>query len=370
MSVAPVGLRRTEASRPVTAQNVEPLARPLTGPADSFESNAAAYARRKASQSVEAPAATPTVYRALKRGAEGEDVKVLQQKLKEAGYDVDVNGTYDAKTEAAVTQLQTDHNLDIDGVAGTQTYEALGIPYVKGGKPPAAPEQVDGPRPNETATDYDQRLRHEAADRLVKIVPPSHATEEDRQVVVAELEKLPLEDLKKLEKNKVRVVVAHDSVADYRPDLKDETPPGWTSGTYKTCAGAYCADKPPNKDLVIATVPGPDGRRAIPAKDSHGDEQHAIAGSTSANVVIHEATHAVDAASGRPSDKKEFDAAFDADRDRPGSSMDGYWNQPGNEKAGRHEAYAESLAMYRDDPERLKREFPAIYAYWEKRLGK
>jgi Mlc titration factor MtfA (ptsG expression regulator) len=120
---------------------------------------------------------------------------------------------------------------------------------------------------------------------------------------------------------------------------------------------------------VIATVPGADGRRRLPGPDQAADPAHGICGTTSANVVVHEATHAVDAVSGRPSDAKEFDAAFDSDRDRSGSKMGRYWNQPTNEEAGRHEAYAESLAMYRDEPEALKRDFPAIYAYWEKRLG-
>ena len=60
----------------------------------------------------------------LKRGARGEDVKWLQQKLSERGYPVGtIDGIYGTRTEQAVKQFQTD--VFVDGIAGKLTIEKL-----------------------------------------------------------------------------------------------------------------------------------------------------------------------------------------------------------------------------------------------------
>ncbi len=63
----------------------------------------------------------------LNRGDSGPEVEQLQIKLKAAGYDPgDVDGSYGARTEAAVLALQLDYpDVDDDGVAGPQTMHAL-----------------------------------------------------------------------------------------------------------------------------------------------------------------------------------------------------------------------------------------------------
>lgn len=64
----------------------------------------------------------------VRRGSRGEDVKYVQQKLKELGYDIGasgVDGIFGAKTEAAVRAFQKARGLAQDGVVGPMTYDAL-----------------------------------------------------------------------------------------------------------------------------------------------------------------------------------------------------------------------------------------------------
>ena len=64
--------------------------------------------------------------RSLKKGAQGEDVRALQEMLNQLGYNAGTaDGIFGAKTEAAVKRLQADFNLTVDGIAGPQTLELL-----------------------------------------------------------------------------------------------------------------------------------------------------------------------------------------------------------------------------------------------------
>lgn len=81
----------------------------------------------KAAESVK-----PKVYRLgerlLRNGSEGEDVKELQTLLLELGYDLGkwgADGDFGDATELAVREFQTNHDLEIDGVVGEKTVEAL-----------------------------------------------------------------------------------------------------------------------------------------------------------------------------------------------------------------------------------------------------
>ena len=66
----------------------------------------------------------PVPTRTLKKGMKGEDVKWLQTKLKDKGYDVgDVDGDYGPKTEACVKKFQTD--VFVDGICGPLSLEKL-----------------------------------------------------------------------------------------------------------------------------------------------------------------------------------------------------------------------------------------------------
>ena len=78
-------------------------------------------------------------YKQLQNGSSGSDVKKLQQKLVDAGYDVGsagVDGIYGNGTAAAVRKYQKDNGLDVDGIAGEQT---LGKLYSVKAETPKAP---------------------------------------------------------------------------------------------------------------------------------------------------------------------------------------------------------------------------------------
>ena len=64
--------------------------------------------------------------RALRKGINGYDVRVLQQALSDLGYDVGgVDGRFGSHTETAVRTFQTKFGLDIDGVVGRATKTAV-----------------------------------------------------------------------------------------------------------------------------------------------------------------------------------------------------------------------------------------------------
>ena len=65
-----------------------------------------------------------------------DEVKELQNELKQEGYALDADGLFGRDTEAALKQFQSEHNLDDDGVAGALTWAALL------GTPAPAPDKV------------------------------------------------------------------------------------------------------------------------------------------------------------------------------------------------------------------------------------
>lgn len=68
----------------------------------------------------------PSKYtRTLRSGMYGEDVRWVQERLKELKYTVNVTGTYDAATIEAVKFFQSQNSLSSDGIAGSQTFAML-----------------------------------------------------------------------------------------------------------------------------------------------------------------------------------------------------------------------------------------------------
>lgn len=63
-----------------------------------------------------------------KFGSSGNEVKQIQQKLKEWGYyKGNVDGVYGSKTQQAVKNFQKANGLKVDGIAGEKTLAAMGI---------------------------------------------------------------------------------------------------------------------------------------------------------------------------------------------------------------------------------------------------
>ncbi|MEZ4393808.1 MAG: peptidoglycan-binding protein [Polyangiales bacterium] len=54
-------------------------------------------------------------------------MRALQTALREAGYDVDVDGSFGDATYEAVRDLQANNDLDVDGVVGPDTWAVLGV---------------------------------------------------------------------------------------------------------------------------------------------------------------------------------------------------------------------------------------------------
>lgn len=66
------------------------------------------------------------IMRTLKRGERGDDVRELQNKLNELGYDCGTaDSIFGTKTDAAVRRFQADNNLTIDGIVGPTTRKLL-----------------------------------------------------------------------------------------------------------------------------------------------------------------------------------------------------------------------------------------------------
>ncbi len=63
-----------------------------------------------------------------KMGSRGEEVRKVQQKLKNLGYYTgSVDGIYGTLTQTAVRKFQRDNGLSVDGIAGPKTLSYLGI---------------------------------------------------------------------------------------------------------------------------------------------------------------------------------------------------------------------------------------------------
>ena len=72
----------------------------------------------------------------LRRGSKGPDVVRLQQQLAASGFDPGgADGSFGAKTEAAVRAFQTARGLSVDGIVGPKTWAALAAGGQPGGQP-------------------------------------------------------------------------------------------------------------------------------------------------------------------------------------------------------------------------------------------
>lgn len=59
------------------------------------------------------------------RGSTGDAVRQVQQRLKDRGWKITVDGDFGAKTDAIVRKFQSEKGLDVDGVVGPNTWNAL-----------------------------------------------------------------------------------------------------------------------------------------------------------------------------------------------------------------------------------------------------
>lgn len=90
--------------------------------------------------------------KAIKYGMKGDDVSNLQTTLKNAGYNIDVDGSFGPQTLAAVKQYQQKNGLDVDGMVGPQTSAKLfgGSSANTAPSTPAATPDASAPTPATT----------------------------------------------------------------------------------------------------------------------------------------------------------------------------------------------------------------------------
>jgi peptidoglycan hydrolase-like protein with peptidoglycan-binding domain len=68
--------------------------------------------------------------RMLCQGMNGADVQLLQSALMCHGYNCGgTSGIFDVRTHNMVLAFQTEHELDVDGIAGPKTFKALGVTW-------------------------------------------------------------------------------------------------------------------------------------------------------------------------------------------------------------------------------------------------
>ena len=96
------------------------------------------------------------IMRTLIKGSTGDDVRILQQALTDAGFKTGVDGNFGAGTEKAVKDFQKAHGLVDDGVCGPKTWKAL-EPFLPV-QEPDAPEEPDSPEEPEAPEDEETEL--------------------------------------------------------------------------------------------------------------------------------------------------------------------------------------------------------------------
>jgi hypothetical protein len=189
-------------------------------------------------------------------------------------------------------------------------------------------------------------LKLAVATSLVDIVGSADAA--DGQLVARELTLLPMHALQILLRQGTRVKVCRNSVTDYRTDLRGVHPRGWDPGaTWDNVPGLQS-----NNEVVIAVIGHgtPAGAHVPVSGEGHG----------SANMVVHEAAHALDTegSGAHRSDSTAFTNARNADL----ATLTPYQQQPG--EAGREESYAESAARYYGNDPNDAANHPNLNAYW------
>lgn len=74
------------------------------------------------------------IYPLIKKGSKGNFVRIAQEKLLAKGYVLPkfgADGDFGSETEEAIKQLQRDVHIDVDGIVGKDTWDALNSIFVK-----------------------------------------------------------------------------------------------------------------------------------------------------------------------------------------------------------------------------------------------
>lgn len=126
-------LRKEADARGIGSQNKPHSAFKATScPGDEIRSFIATLSGGESSPSAQtpvthtpAPSSTPAFPGTVKRGSKGDAVKKVQQRLKDRGWNISVDGDFGPATEKIVKQFQKEKNITDDGIAGPVTWDKL-----------------------------------------------------------------------------------------------------------------------------------------------------------------------------------------------------------------------------------------------------
>lgn len=189
-----------------------------------------------------------------------------------------------------------------------------------------------------------------------------HGTAADAEVVAQHLAaKMSLSELQRIRSLGIHVTVARESIADYLTKYRDAQPRGYSTSSTFSIVPAATDSESGFKEVVIAMHTGSYGERELPG----------VAQTSSIDAVIHEIVHALNhqegSSAGLVSDTVAFRRAYDQDAGK-GPLAEPYYHQL-DAAEGRDEAFAESHAQYVSDPNKMKLQYPNLYAYWQLYLG-
>lgn len=112
-------------------------------------------------------------------GSQGEDVRKLQNKLNELGYNLSADGIYGTNTSNAVRDYQSKNGLSVDGIAGVNTQGKLYA--ASNGTPgqPATPQTTKPPeyKPSDTVLQAQQAYKDQLGKR-----PGEYKSQYDSQI--------------------------------------------------------------------------------------------------------------------------------------------------------------------------------------------
>lgn len=116
----------------------------------------------------------------LKRGDQGENVKALQTALKNAGYDLSVDGVFGQETDYTVKRYQKDNQLGNDGVVSEDLWNKLTGNTTAGSATTPSDTTTETPTTGKTTADALAELIKQFQDSASSYTPKSEQELRDR----------------------------------------------------------------------------------------------------------------------------------------------------------------------------------------------
>lgn len=178
----------------------------------------------------------------LRKGAEGDSVKALQERLTASGFDTGgADGKFGPKTERALKKYQRSMGLDSDGVAGRRTFDAMNGAKTAGTKASDGTTSVNADKSVKGAVNtqlpasgdgfktYGPRSMHYGTEQTVKNMKEIAARYKARTGKDLEIGDLSKEGGGKTKRHKTHI---DGTNVDLRPPSKSGGPSNWRNADY------------------------------------------------------------------------------------------------------------------------------------------